>query len=196
VLTLTISTPPGTEVGDVMIASIAIRPNSAVTPPSGWNLVRRTENPGGSPNSLVVYWRLATASEPDGHSWVLGSSTGSAGGILAFRGVDAFAPIDVENGQATPDSLSHATPSVETTVADTMVVTAHAYASGGTWTPPAGMTEGFDVRSQAAFGGGGITICGNWSRQAAAGATGARTAVASSSQDTGNTHILALRPAP
>src|SRR5690606_24625211 len=107
VLTLTISTPPGTEVGDGMIASIAIRPNSAVTPPAGWNLVRRTENPGGSPNSLVVYWRLATASEPDGHAWVLGSSTGSAGGILAFRGVDAFAPIDVENGQATPDSLSH-----------------------------------------------------------------------------------------
>jgi hypothetical protein len=195
-LTLNIATPSGTQAGDVMIASIAIRPNTSLSPPAGWTLVRRTNSAGASPNSLAVYWRRATAAEPVSHTWMLGSSSGSAGGILAFRGVDAVAPIVVENGQATPESLSHTTPSVETTVADTMLVTSHGYASSGTWTPPAGMTEGFDVRSQSGSDANGITACGNWSRQTAAGATGIRIATASNSPDTGNAHILALRPAP
>jgi hypothetical protein len=196
VLSLAIATPPGTEAGDVMIASIAVRPSPTVTAPAGWNLVRRTNNPNGTPNTLIVYWRLATASEPASHTWTFASSTGTAGGITSFRGVDPTNPIELENGQATADSLLHATPSIDTTLANTMIVTTHSYASASSWLPPTGMTETFDVRSQSVFGGGGITICGAWVRQAAVGATGAKTATANSSPDTGNTHILALRRAP
>ncbi|MDO8614286.1 MAG: hypothetical protein Q7T33_00935, partial [Dehalococcoidia bacterium] len=59
-----------------------------------------------------------------------------------------------------------------------------------------GMTEAFDVASVAVPSAGGISIEGNYGIQAAAGATGTKTATASNDADVGNAHILALRPAP
>jgi uncharacterized protein YjdB len=197
VLSLAISTPAGTAAGDVMVAAIAVRPSSAtITAPAGWSLVRRVDNASGNASSLAVYTRVATMSEPASHTWTFSASTGSAGGISTFGGVDTSTPIDVENGQTTASSLSHATPSVTTTVAGTMLVTAHAFASSATWTPPAGMTEAFEQASEMAPNSAGISIEGAYVLQAAAGATGTKTATASNDTDTGNAHILALRRAP
>jgi len=196
-LSLTINRPSGTSVGDVMIASIAVRPNTAsITEPVGWTLVRRTDNASANANSLAVYYKVATGSEPANYSWTFSTSTGSAGGIQTFSGVDTTNPIDVENGQNTANGLTHATPSVNTTVANTMLVTSHGFTSSATWTPPAGMTEAFDVASQAVPNAGGIAIEGNWAIQVAAGATGTKTATASNDSDVGNAHVLALKPAP
>src|SRR5574338_1299132 len=40
---LTIATPAGTTTGDVMVASIAVQPDTAtITAPVGWTLIRRT----------------------------------------------------------------------------------------------------------------------------------------------------------
>ena len=148
VLTLTINVPPGTTTNDAMVASIAIRPSTAViTPPAGWALVRRMDN--GASNSLAIYGKVATASEPASYSWTFSASTGSAGGIRSFSGVDMTTPLDVENGAATASSLNHAAPSVTTTSANDMIVTSHSFASSATWTTPAGMTEAFDVASNA-----------------------------------------------
>jgi hypothetical protein len=196
-LTLTINKPAGTVENDLMIASIAVRPDIAtITPPAGWTLVRRIDNASANANSLAIYWKVAGASEPASYSWTFSTSTGSAGGIRAFFGVDTANPIDVENGQSTPAGLSHETPSVTTTVANAMVVTSHAFSSSATWTPPAGMTEAFDVASEAVPNTAGISIEGNYAIQTAAGATGTKTATASNDVDVGNTHILALKPAP
>jgi hypothetical protein len=196
-LILAISKPVGTVEGDVMIASIAVRPDTAtITAPAGWTLVRRIDNANANANSLAVYYRVAVASEPANYSWTFSTSTGSAGGIQTFPGVDTTNPIDVENGQSTPSSLSHATPSVTTTVANAMVVTSHAFSSSVTWTPPAGMTEAFEMASEAVPNAAGISIEGNHAIQTAAGATGTKTATASNDADVGNTHILALKPAP
>lgn len=196
-LTLTIATPSGTVAGDVMIASIAVRPNTAtITPPAGWTLVRRMDNASANANSLAVYSRVAGASEPANYSWTFSASTGSAGGIQTFSGVDTTTPINVESGQTTPNGLSHTTPSVTTTMANTMLVTSHGFTSAASWTPPGGMTEAFDTASIAVPNGGGISIEGNCARQASAGTTGAKTATATADSDVGNAHILALRPAP
>jgi hypothetical protein len=196
-LTLTINKPAGAVENDLMIASIAVRPDIAtITPPAGWTLVRRIDNASANANSLAIYWKVAGASEPASYSWTFSTSTGSAGGIRAFFGVDTANPIDVENGQSTPAGLSHETPSVTTTVANAMVVTSHAFSSSATWTPPAGMTEAFDVASEAVPNTAGISIEGNYAIQTAAGATGTKTATASNDADVGNTHILALKPAP
>jgi hypothetical protein len=193
---LTIDMPVGTLQDDLMIASVAVTPSTTtITPPAGWTLVRRTDNGSATTNSLAVYRKTATASEPTTYKWTLGGATTAAGGIQSFINVDTSNPIDVENGQATASATAHATPDVTTSVENTFVVTSHAFASSATWSEPSGMTEAFDIASETPTVSAGISITGTYRRQAAAGATGAKTATASGNADTGNTHILALKPA-
>jgi len=150
---LTITKPAGTAEGDVMIASVGVRPDTAtITPPTGWTLVRRVDNTTANANTLAVYRKTAGASEPADYTWTMGSAANSVGGIQAFSGVDITSPVDVENGQTTASSLTHATPSVTTTETDAMLVTSHTYSSSATWTPPAGMTEAVDVQSGVGSG--------------------------------------------
>jgi len=193
---LSVATPSGVAAGDVLVAAVAVRPHTvSVTPPSGWTLVRRLDNSGGAGNSLLVYTRVAGTGEPASHGWTFSTTTGMVSGIVAFRFVDTSSIVAIENGQTTASSVSHATPSVTTPVANTMLVTVHSFSSSATWTPPTGMTEAVDVTSQA-IGSVGIALEMNHELQAAAAATGAKTAVASNDADTGNTVILALRRAP
>jgi MSHA biogenesis protein MshQ len=185
--TLTINKPAGVVQNDMMIASINVGPSSAtINPPSGWALVRRMNNATGTTNSLAVYSKLAGASEPANYSWTLSSGhTGAAGGIQAFSGADPT--IEVENGQNTVSGTSHATPSVTTGLANTMLVASHGVgAASTTWTPPAGMAEGIDAQ------GGTQAVEMSYVLQAGAGGSGAKSATSSAS-GTGNAHILALR---
>jgi len=192
---ITIDQPAGTIQDDVMIASVAVTPSTTtITPPSGWTLVRRTDNGSATTNSLAVYRKAAGASEPTAYTWTLGGATAAAGGIQTFMDVDTANPIDVENGQTTASGTAHATPSVTTTVANAMVVTSHAFASSATWSV-SGMNEEFDIASETPTVSAGISIVGAWVRQAAAGATGTKSATASGQADSGNAHILALKPA-
>jgi MSHA biogenesis protein MshQ len=183
--------------GDVLVASIAVRPSTAViTPPGGWTLLRRIDNALGKSNTLAVYWRVAVVGESASHAWSFSTSTGSVGVIAAFYGADPSSPIDVENGQSTPTSLTHDTPSVTTTRTQTMLMTAHAFSSSASWTPPLGMAEALEVASQTVPNGAGISLEVNYALQPAAGATGVKSATASSGADTGNAEILALSPSP
>ena len=185
---LVLPRPAGTVANDVMIASIAVRPNTVtLTAPSGWTLVRRVDNANPNANSLAVYYKVAGAGEPASYTWTVSTHTGATGGILTFTGVDPSAPIDVESGQNTPNGTAHATQSVTTTVYDTMLVTSHGVANADTWTPPAGMNEAVDVL------GGIESLEVNYVLQPSLGATGAKQAT-SATADVGNAHILALRP--
>jgi MSHA biogenesis protein MshQ len=194
---ITINKPAGTIVNDVMIASIGFSPNTLTIPtvPAGWTLVRRVDNANGNANSLVVYRKTAGAAEPANYAWTFSAAGYLAGGISTFSGVDTTTPVDIENGNCTQQgscattTLSHATPSVATTVANTMLVTSHTYSSAGTWVPPGAMTEAVEVQH------GTQSLGVNYVLQAAAGATGTKTATASTQADVGNAHILALRPA-
>lgn len=196
-LTLTIASPAGTVAGHVMVAAISVRPEtSLIAPPAGWTLVRRTDQPAGDANSQALYRKTAGPIEPATYSWTFDTSNGSAGGILTFSGVDGAAPIDVENGQATPNGLTHTTPNVSTTVANTMVVTAHSFSSSASWTPPAGMTEAVDAAALPVPDALGVSLEMDFVSQAATGVTGAKTATAANDTDTGVAQILALGPAP
>ena len=192
--TLAINKPAGTAQNDVMIASVAIRPNSAtVTPPSGWTLVRRTDSTSGTSNSLLVYRKVAGASEPGSYTWILDSGhTGAGGGIESFSGVDTANPINVEAYSTGFATYWPQTPSVTTTVANAMVVASYSISNGNTWEnpPPSGMTQGFQAT------GGSEMIQANYALQASAGATGTKTAhdLGPDSADGGNSHILALKP--
>src|SRR5262249_25861205 len=190
---VTVSLPPGTVQDDVMIATIGFRPSSAtITAPAGWTLVRRT----GSSNSLATYWHAATASEAQNYTWSLSTTIGAVGSIASFAGVDTGTPIDVENGVNTSSSLNQTAPSVTTTVAKAMIVTAHTFSSAATWSPPAGLVEATDVSSQTPPTNNGQSMEVNYGIKTAAGATGTFTAVASNTAAVGNTEPIALRPAP
>ena len=195
---LAVNLPSGTAENDVMIAAISVRPYTAtITAPSGWTLVRRVNFTTLQTSSLAVYRKVATSSEASSFTWSFSGNTYAAGGIQSFSGVDTSNPVNVENGQGTSESLSHATPSVTTTVANAMLVTAHSFPSSTSWTPPSGMTEGFDVQ-YGSSGGPGQSIEANYGLQTVAGATGAKTATAAGDSnyiDPGTTHILALKPA-
>jgi hypothetical protein len=193
-LTLSIATPVGTAANEVMLAAIAVRPSSStITAPSGWTLLRRSNNLPPNPASLLVYRRVATATEPSTHKWTFSNSQGSAGCIVSFQGVDTANSIDLHNGQGTPSALTHATPSITTTAANDMLVTFHMITSSVTWTPPAGMTEVVDTSSETPPTNGGVTLLSCWQFKAVAGSTGARTATASNNPGTGNAIIVALR---
>jgi hypothetical protein len=196
--TLAINNTTSNGTNMVLVASIAVTPSSvAITPPSGWTLVRRLDNPGPTSNSLAVYYRVKIAAdgEPASYVWGVSGATFAVGGIQVFSNVDTTNPIDAENGQSTPSSLTHAAPGVTTSTANAMLVASHAYASSRSWQPPSGMTETFD-RPSGANSDIGLTIEGTRMLQAVAGASGAKTATAAQYPDAGNAHLLALRPAP
>src|SRR3989442_6147325 len=191
-----ISKPAGTVAGDVMIASIAVRPHTAtITPPAGWTpVLPRVDNSAGT-ESLAIYRRTADASDSSvtGYVWSTSGATAALGTIQSFSGVDTANPMDVGNGQATASATTHATPNVTTTVANTLLVAAHAMASGSVyWTGDATMPEPVDVSGGSTTGG--ITLEGSTAVQATAGATGAKTATnGAATSYPGTTHILALR---
>src|SRR6267143_48067 len=184
--TLTINKPAGVVQNDVMIASISVGPSTAkITPPAGWALVRRTDNASGTSNSLAVYKLLAGAAEPASYDWTFSAGhTGAAGGIQAFSGADPA--IDAENGQTTASGTSHATPSVNTTYTNTMIITSYGVGATSTWSQPGGMNETADAQ------GGSQALEMNWVLQAAP-ASGISKTATSSSAGYGNAHILSLR---
>src|SRR5205823_4746647 len=83
---LTIGRPPGTAVNDVLIAAVGVRPSTTtITAPTGWTLVRRVDNNGPNTNSIAVYRKVASGSEPTSYSWTLsGVAVIAAGGIQGF----------------------------------------------------------------------------------------------------------------
>ncbi len=193
---ITLARPAGTVAGDVMIATIAVRPSTVtITAPAGWTALARIDQPAANSNSQQRFFRVATAAEPATYTWTNGAGrTGVAGGIVAFVGVETTSPIDVSGGNVTPSGTSHTAASITTTVPNTMVVSAHSFSSSELWTPSAGMTERVDVSSLAPPNAGGIALEMADVAQAAAGATGAKTATVGGNADTGVASLLALRP--
>ena len=93
-----ISKPSGTVAGDVMIATIAVRPNTAtITAPAGWTpVLPRVDNSAGT-ESLAIYRRTADASDSSvtGYVWSTSGATAALGTIQSFSGVDTANPIVV-----------------------------------------------------------------------------------------------------
>lgn len=195
-VSLTITKPAGTVNGDVLIASIAASSSTAtITPPSGWTLVNSATQSNTNPSKLSTYSLAAGASEPASYTWTASGSPDVVGSIAAFSGVDSGASmINVQSAQATGSALTHAAASITTTVANTMLVSTHVQASSSSWTI-AGMTEVGDVASRTVSNAAGISMEMNYLAQAAAGASGAKTATANANADFGATQMLALTPA-
>ena len=136
----TISKPTGTVKDDVMIAAFQFNKGSAVTPPTGWNLLLRTDDTTNS-MSVISYSKVAGTSEPTSYTWTFAPISGwCTGGIQAYIGVSTSTPADVYGGQI-GTSNSPTTPSLTTTAASDWLIGVWAVWNGNvTINLPIGMT--------------------------------------------------------
>ena len=188
---LTIPAPTGVQAGDVMVAGISVRGQPAITPPSGWALVRQDVN--GTTQKQAVYYKVATGSEPGSYTWTFAASRAASGGILDYIGVNTSNPIDASGGQVNATaSRSVTAPSITTSTPGDQLIGFFCMTGNNTFTPPTGQTERYDVVSNTVSPY--IASEGADELQSAAGATGSRTAT-TSLQGQGIGQLVALRPA-
>ncbi len=195
--------PFGTIPNDVLIAAVAVRPDTAsVTPPTGWTLVMQLDNPNATASSLAVYSKLATVFEPTNYLWTIGSNNGVVIGIIGLSGVATNDFISAFDGQNTPLGYQHTAPSVTPDVNKAMIMSWHSYGSSNPWSPPRPaaetrpMLEYVDAYTANTPGTSGISLEGNMYLQTNAAATGPLTATVPNDAniDVGNAITLALRP--
>jgi len=195
---LTVVAPSGAQAGDVLVAAVGFgRSNAtsqpALSAPAGWTLASRTNQ--GNITALAVFSHVFASGET-AYTWTTTVAVGGTLLVAGYAGVDATNPVDVSKGQAAPKKTSAVTaPSVTTTGPNEMLVAAYvgSKSNGGatTWSPPAAMTEVGDVNN-----GGSRSGSLDDAVQAAAGASGTKTANASAAQDSGAGALTALRPSP
>jgi hypothetical protein len=192
--TLVITAPSSVATGDVLIAGVTVSAGSgaSITAPSGWTLISRLNSSNNV--SVASYYHVVTngGSEPSSYTWTFDSSLTASGGILRYVGVDTTDPIDASTAGA-GNSSSPTAPSVTTTSANELVVALFGSDSTGTFTPPSGMTERYDVHNT--IGPAAPATEAADVTQASAGATGAKTATATVSARW-VAQLIALNPAP
>jgi len=173
--TLTIPGPPGLAADDVLVAVVSARGNPVITPPAGWTLARLDVS--GFVMRQGIYVRVARANPPASYTWTLSSVQSAAGGISAYSGVDTASPIMTSGGQisSTNSTTSIVAPSITTTADGAMILGFFGVANNTSVTPPGGMSERYDVVSNA--GRYPVVAEGADVLQAVAGATGVKTAV-------------------
>jgi hypothetical protein len=118
---LAISTPAGTNEGDLLIAVTAQDGNAKITPPSGqgWSLVTSKEQ-GGS-ITLAVWSKTADASEPPSHQFASSTTKHSYAWMMRIAGHDPDNPINnfSTNGGTSASPISGA---VTTTVEGCLII--------------------------------------------------------------------------
>jgi hypothetical protein len=131
--TVTVSKPT-TTVGDILIADISFLGGTPlqVTPPSGWTLIKRTNN--DSTVSIASYWKVVNALEPLTYNWTINPSTYALGKIAAYSKISSTTPIETVV-DATGKGIVAAAPSVATQDPNENVVVLYA-ADGGTRNHP------------------------------------------------------------
>ena len=176
-----------------MLAAVNVISGPAVTAPSGWTLVRRDASAGSPSVAQSLYVRVAGGSEPASYTWTFAAAHGASGGIVAYSGVSNSSPVEASSGQASTTN-SVTAPSVTTTAPGSMVVGFFGMNGHRSVTPPAGMSERFEQQLTSPPGEKVTSEVADV-LQAAAGATGAKTATLdSASRAVGQ--LVALRPGP
>lgn len=173
--TLVLNKPSGTIAGSFLLAAVTVDGGSgtSITAPSGWNLVRRTNN--GTNVGVATYSKFASAAEPSTYSFAL-TTARATGGIIRYSGVDTGTPIDVSNGATGGSGTAVSAPTISTATANTALIAIWATDAGTSFSgTPSGYSERFDQSNSNAAG---PTVALATSSQASTGATGSKTSTA------------------
>lgn len=172
--TLTVNVPANVRAGDVMLAVVNVRGNLTVTANAAWTLIRNDLSTGSNMRQLL-YYRVVTGAEPASYSWTY-TSARAVGAIVAYRGVDTTTPVVTSVGQANTSSGTIVAPTVNTTVANTMLVSFFGTRYDTTFTVPGTMEDRIDDGSGGTNNGVSVAVADEF--RATAGLTGTRSATA------------------
>jgi hypothetical protein len=188
---LSVNVPAGIVAGDVMLAQVSVRGGSGTTisAPSGWTQI--VVDNSGTALQQGLYYKVA-GTEPVSYSWGFSSSQRASAGIIAYRGVDSLAPINAFSTSNAGSGTMVTAQAVTTTVSNAQIVGFYSTGTVSSFTPPAGMTELYDVKGAA--GPNGVTIEAADAVQPTAGSSGSKTATAANSAENIG-QLLALKPA-
>jgi hypothetical protein len=152
------------------------------TTPTGWTQAIAPKAQGNL--ELGIYYHVVTGTESATYTWSVGSGSFSlAGGIVDYAGVSGT-PIDGLGKASSGTSGNAACTGFNTSVANDEVIAAAGDLGTVTYTPPAGMTERFDVSS----------VDHADVLQATAGATGTKTFTPSSTTAAWACELIAIKP--
>jgi hypothetical protein len=131
--TATVTKPTGVVNDDILLAFIARDAGTAnvVTPPTGWTLIRDTNDGGGVTIGMSSYWKRASG-EGANYAWVFPGSDGAAL-ITAWRGcIGTGTPIDVNSGgPTTGNSVNIDAPTLTPTLTDDLLLCGYVIDNGG-----------------------------------------------------------------
>jgi hypothetical protein len=198
---ITIARPSGTIAGDVEVAVVASYAWVAVTPPSGFTLVKTQTDTGstvsGGGVATSVFVRVAGAAEPGTYAFGFSGKARGIATIQAYSNVDPSNPIDaVASAAETTSKTSHATPSLATTKSGAVLLGVYGIVNplepaSATSTMPHERVD----RSCGNAGSWGINLAVYDTDPRGGPATeAARSAVSSSATDTAAMTLVALRP--
>ena len=184
---LALSKPVSVVAGDFRLANVTPRGGAAegVTAPAGWTEIRRTDN--ATNVSIVSYWKIAGDSEPAVYTWTITPQTRAVGGITRYTGVDATNPIDTSSGNTGRSNIATAS-SITTASSNEEIVALFAADARIQFSTPTGMVEKYDTSN-----GSSPSTAEDDALQAAAGATGAKTATISSGKRNWVAQLIALQ---
>ncbi|SDC48757.1 hypothetical protein SAMN05660690_1624 [Geodermatophilus telluris] len=189
--TLTLTVPPGTVPGDLLLVHIAHAWTGApFSVPAGWTSVRADN----SANTIVstLYWKKAVTGEPSAtFGFPVGNTATMAGAMAAYTGADTTAPVDAHDGVVSTGPTA-STPAVTTATAGTLVLrfVSNAHES---YPAPAATTQRWRVGTVPGLGGysaGDEQVAGAGPVASRSSASPSGTSAASVAQ------TLALRRAP
>ena len=193
---LTINTPAGTGAGDLLIAAVVTDASETLSPPGGegWTLI--DQGVGSGAVTLGVWWKLADASESGSHQFTWGSNEEAYGWIMRFTGHHSTTPINDSQAQGGDIDSTPPSPSVSTTVANTMILRIGGFDDDDITVDNPGLaghaTITMDESSTSNFscsGGAG------WVQQAAIGASGTSTFSLTKKEEY-RTVTIAIAPEP
>jgi hypothetical protein len=123
-LSITISTPNDTSVGDLLIAAVATDgdTSASITEPEGqgWTLIDR--GACSSEVTLAAWWKLAGASEPATHTFTwTGAAEQAYGWMMRFTGQSTANPINAYSTYG-ESSITPTSPAVTTTVDNCLIL--------------------------------------------------------------------------
>ena len=175
---ISIYKPIGIAENDVLVAGITVQGNRTITPPTGWQSIRRDVQ--GTNLTQQLFYKVAGSNEPGLYTWTFSATDNAVGGIVPYVGVNTASPIDQSSGNvSTSNSANVVATSITTTGANYMVVGFFGVNKNFTFTPDASMNEEWDRPGT----GPGAIASEAADYTAPAGATGNKTAVASGSKE-------------
>ncbi|MFD0856549.1 hypothetical protein ACFQ07_30200, partial [Actinomadura adrarensis] len=156
---LPITIPGSVQTGDLLVLVAGLNdagvPDHDWSTPAGWTL--RDARRVGTNLFAMCAVRVCQPGDPGSVVTLTTVATGkSAAGIVAYSGVDPSTPINIgATASETVSTASHTTPTVDTTVPDTLVIAAcvTSHSVDESWSTAAGYTKRLDAEQVAGFSG-------------------------------------------